>query len=290
MSEFSRATSKFAAAKERYWRPRTKAVTYGSLAAIGVGGLAASAVMGDPVLTVAASGTLFRAGKGAWQAYKEAKKVPFDDVAKAAGVSSGGFWTDMGKDAARGRSDTSLIAYHSGANEALRRVQDDDDEPPRLVETAGWSDDKRSGFERVVQIGKYDADPNAPRNARDFVSGLREELEGRSFSPTVVAPPRPAVGGVVGGAAGSSRAGVADLRQSLQALLLQTQPVVGSLATAQDATDELRGRAVSELETSASGRDVLEMLNAASAAVDDALHAVGMAISRTETFMANLSK
>lgn len=286
MSEITRVTSKFAAAQERYWRPRTKAVTYGLLAAIGVGGLAASAVMGNPVLTVAASGTLFRAGKGAWQAYKEAKKVPFDDVAKAAGISSGGFWTDMGKDAARGRSDTSLIAYHSGANAALRRVQDDDDEPPRLVETAGWSDDKLAGYERVIQIGK----DHGPRKALDFVSGLREELEGRSFSPTVVAPPRPAVGGVVGGAAGSSRAGVADLRQSLQALLLQTQPVVGSLATAQDATDELRGRAVSELETSASGRDVLEMLNAASAAVDDALHAVGMAISRTETFMANLSK
>ena len=286
MSEFSRWTSKFAAAEERYYRPRTKAVTSAWRAAYGVGGLAASVVMGNPVSFLAVSGTILRAGKGILQALKETKKVPFDDLAKAAGVSSGGFWTDMGKDVARGRSDTSLIGYHSGANEALCRAQYDDDEPPRLVETAGWSDDKLAGYERVIQIGK----DHGPSEALDFVSGLRGELEGRSFSPTVVAPPRPAVGGVVSGAAGSSRAGVADLRQSLQALLLQTQPVLGSLATAQDATDELRGRAVSELETSASGRDVLEMLNAASAAVDDALHAVGMAISRTETFMANLSK
>lgn len=270
MSEFSGAVARFSSAKERIWRPKTKAVTYGTLAVIGVGGLAASAVMGSPVLTVAAAGGLFRAGKGAWQAFKESKKVPFDSVARSAGVSSNGLWTDLGRDAARGLSDASLIGYHSGANEALHRVQSDSDDPPRLVETAGWSKEKLSGYSRVLQIGTQDADPNAPKNARDFVDGVRQELEGRSFSPTVVAPPRRVVGGVLGGSAASNGGGVARLRSAISAASQQVVVVQSGLSTSAMILADFRDQYQSAIGSSSSGSDVVEALQVAGDAVEEA--------------------
>jgi len=156
------------------------------------------------------AGAVVRASTKAYQSYKEGKKSLFEGAPVRGGSPRTGdeFWRDQGEQAAGSMNDDDLVAFHSGGAKAL--VYADDDSEYSLVDISGISDAGGRGFDNVIAIGLKDG----PSAAVAYMNGVRSNLESRNFSPTVVAPPRPLVGGVIGGGAGStSSGGVAGLSQ-----------------------------------------------------------------------------
>lgn len=209
-SGFSKAVETFSSAKRRYWTPSTKSFVYAAQAGVTLGLAVGAAAVGQTWLSGALAGAVVRASTKAYQSYKEGKKSLFEGAPVRGGSPRTGdeFWRDQGEQAAGSMNDDDLVAFHSGGAKAL--VYADDDSEYSLVDISGISDAGGRGFDNVIAIGLKDG----PSAAVAYMNGVRSNLESRNFSPTVVAPPRPLVGGVIGGGAGStSSGGVAGLSQ-----------------------------------------------------------------------------
>lgn len=114
------------------------------------------------------------------------------------------------------------------------------------------------------------------------------------FAKEVLTPSSTGAGGVgapaAAGSAGRGGAGVSALRQALQSLMLQTQPVIVSLSTSQGVAEDLRDQFLHELEASSSGRDVLDAVGGAAAAVEEASNYLASATSATAAYIEGLER